>query len=114
VLAGDPLTRALAADALGRVQVPLPREERARRAGLLLDAMAADSYPAVRHLADRALGRLGVDEAATFEPSATAGERAAVVGRLRALLGAGATGPSPAEVAALRAGAPGQDVDIGE
>jgi hypothetical protein len=113
-LSGDPLTRAVAADALGRVQVPLPPEERARRAGLLLEAMAGDTYPAVRHLASRALGRLGAEGASTFAPSATVGERAAAVAQLRARLGAGAAAPLPAEVAALRARAPQQDVDIGE
>src|SRR5262249_34903090 len=67
LFAGDPLTRAVAADALGRAQVPLPADERARRAGALLEAMASDTYPAVRHLAARSLARLGVDGAAAFE-----------------------------------------------
>jgi hypothetical protein len=114
VFTGDPVTRAIAADALGRAQVPLAPEERARRAGLLLEVMAGDTYPAVRHLAARALGRLGVDGAAAFDPSAPADERAAAVARLRARLGPGAVAPPPAEVAALRARAPRQDVDIGE
>jgi predicted CXXCH cytochrome family protein len=110
LFSGDPLTRAVAADALGRVQAPLAPDERARRAGRLLEAMAHDTYPAVRHLAARALGRLGVDGAASFDPSATAEERAATIARLRT----GAVAPLPAEVAALRAEAPRQDVDIGE
>jgi hypothetical protein len=114
VFAGDPLTRAGAAGALGRVQVPLEPEARARRAGLLLEAMAGDTYPAVRHLAVRALGRLGVPRTGDFDPSATAVIRAAAVEGLRARLGAAALAPPPADVAALRSRAPRQDVDIGE
>jgi predicted CXXCH cytochrome family protein len=114
VFAGDPVTRAIAADALGRAQVPLPPEERARRAGQLLEAMAGDTYPAVRQLAARALGRLGVEGAAAFDPSGAPAARATAVARLRARLGPNATAPPADEVAALRARAPRQDVDIGE
>jgi predicted CXXCH cytochrome family protein len=114
LFAGDPLTRAVAADALGRVQLPISPDERARRSGLLLEAMAGDTYPAVRHLAARALGRLGAPRMGDFDPSATPVIRAAAVEGLRARLGGAALAPPPAEVAALRSRAPRQDVDIGE
>ena len=56
LFAGDPITRAVAADALGRAQVPLDPAARATREDALLAAMSGDDYPAVRHLAWRALG----------------------------------------------------------
>ena len=108
---GDPITRAVSADALGRAQVPLDAKARAAREGALLEAMASDAYPAVRHLAWRALGRLGVD-ARGYDPSADAKARAAVVERVRA--GLGVAPPSPALVTRLRARATNRDIEIGE
>ncbi|HEY4188142.1 MAG TPA: cytochrome c3 family protein [Polyangia bacterium] len=60
---GDPIARAVAADALGRAPQSAtlashPVEGTPSRVGLLLEAMARDRYPAVRHLAARALGRV--------------------------------------------------------
>jgi predicted CXXCH cytochrome family protein len=111
VFAGDALERAVAADALGRVQVPLSPPARAAREGALLEVMATDSYPAVRHLAARSLGRLGLD-AGAFDPSAPAADRRAFVARLRSASRAPEIGAS--EVAALHARAPEEPIEIGE
>jgi hypothetical protein len=118
---GPPVARAAAADALGRAPgADAPGDVRARRVGALLDVMAGDRYPAVRHLAWRSLRRLvapdaspGAGFAADYDPSDTAAARAEAVGRLRALLGKAALAPSPA-LAALRAGARDRDLEIGE
>jgi hypothetical protein len=109
LFSGGPVTRAVAADALGRAQVPLDADARTRREAALLDAMTTDAYPAVRHLAARALGRLGVEGAADYDPSSDLPARTAAVERLRA--GLGARGRT---VAVGRAPAPSEDVEIGE
>jgi hypothetical protein len=114
LFAGDPITRAVAADGLGRAQVALDGQARAERQGALLEAMTSDAYPAVRHLAARALGRLGVDAASGYDPSALPAARAAAVERLRGGLGAPAPPPPRQLVERLRARAQGEDVDIGE
>ena len=113
LFSGDSVTRAVSADALGREQVPLGPGARAARVGALLEAMAGDDYPAVRHLAWRALGRLGGD-AAGYDPSADGRARRAAVVRLSARPGGGGTKPAPEVVARLRARAVGEDVEIGE
>jgi hypothetical protein len=137
LFAGDPVARAVAADAVGRAPwpaAPADREQTAKtRAGLLLEAMAGDRYPAVRHLAARALGRVlgeGSPEAAAwarrFDATAAAPERAAVLASLRRALppswgqpsrapsSRDETGPDAARVARLRADARRVDIDIGE
>ena len=123
LFAGDPIARALAADALGRAPVFTGAPDPARaRAALLLEAMARDRYPAVRHLAARALARV----MAPLSPTAAAAARAydatgPSLERARAVaaVGAALTGPSsPAldsvRLAALRAEAARADIDIGE
>jgi predicted CXXCH cytochrome family protein len=110
--AGDPVTRALAVDALGRAQVPLTPDERALRAGALLDVMGHDDYPAVRHLAWRGLGRLGVES--DFNPSASAQARATTIQQLRARLGSSAVPLPHDRLAALRARASSEGIEIGE
>jgi hypothetical protein len=116
---GPPVARAAAADALGRAPVA-DADARARRVGALLDVMAHDRYPAVRHLAWRSLRRLvapdaapGVGFAADYDPSADPVERNDAVGRLRATLHDSAIALPPA-LAALRAGARDRDLEIGE
>ncbi len=113
LFAGDPITRAVAADALGRAQVTLTPAARASRVGALLEAMTGDAYPAVRHLAWRALERLGV-AAPDYDPSAEAAARAAVVARIRARVATDALAPAPELVARLRARGHGEDIEIGE
>jgi predicted CXXCH cytochrome family protein len=109
LFAGDPITRAVSADALGRAQVPLAPAERASRVGALVEAMTGDAYPAVRHLAWRALERLGV-AARDYDPSADVATRAAVVARIRMGLAADAVAPGPR----LPARGHGEDIEIGE
>jgi hypothetical protein len=112
-LAGDPLARAVAVDALGREAAD--PQERARRLGTLLAVMADDHYPAVRHIAWRSLRRLvapaaeaGTGLAADYDPSADAAARAEAVARLRRALGS-------AVVAVDRpAGVADADLEIGE
>ena len=116
---GPPVARAAAADALGRAPLTDPGA-RARRVGALLDVMAQDRYPAVRHLAWRSLRRLlapdaspGAGLAADYDPSANLAERDDAVGRLRAILRDSVLAPPPA-LTALRSGARDRDLEIGE
>ena len=112
---GGPIERAVAADALGRAQVVLDAGARARREAALLEAMASDTYPAVRHLAARALGRLGVAGATDYDPSAEPETRAEAVARLRRQLELGVEGRGPEmRVAAGRAPIKDEDIEIGE
>ncbi len=113
------MARAVAADALGRAPAP-DADDRARRVGALLDVMARDRYPAVRHLAWRSLRRLlapdaspGARLAADYDPSANPAERDDAVRRLRTLLRDSTVAP-PAALTALRAGARDRDLEIGE
>jgi predicted CXXCH cytochrome family protein len=97
VVDGDPVTRAISADALGRAPVRAGASARDRSAALL-GTMAEDRYPAVRHIAWRALRRLPGQAAlaADYDPSGTAAARAAVVARVRAALAiASPSGPRP-------------------
>lgn len=108
----------MAADALGRAPADAPG--RARRVGALVDVTSEDRFPAVRHLAWRGVRRLiapdappGTVPAADYDPAAKAAERRRVVAALRAALGGSAVVPVPALVA-LRRGASGPDLEIGE
>jgi len=120
ILGGEPVARAVAADAFGRAPPPIAGDDRARRLGILLDVMAHDRTPAVRHLAWRSLRRLAAPGAqpgsglgADYDPSGTPAERARVVTGLRAALGA-VTEPARAELAARRDPALDLDLEIGE
>ncbi len=120
ILSGDPIERAVAADALGRSRVPAGRDARAVRVGRLLEVMAGDDYPAVRYLAARALGQLLPAPAlaaplAGYDPNGAAGERQRAVVRLRASLPERAVAaPAPALVRRLRAAATEVAIEIGE
>ncbi len=109
LFAGDPIARAVAAEALGTAPfAALPDAGsggglgsdpvttasvsalRATREAALLDAMAADRYPAVRHLAARALARLleagrapARALATAFDATAPAARRAGILAALR-------------------------------
>jgi len=118
LLSGDPIERAVAADALGRTRAPAGAPARAVRTGLLLDAMANDGYPAVRHLAARALGRLvpSLPALAAYDPNddRSAARRAAVE-RVRASLPpSSVAAPDPARAQRLREAATAVAIDIGE
>jgi hypothetical protein len=122
--AGDPVARALAADALGLAPAMSGHAAAvvSSRAGLLLESMAGDRYPAVRHLAARALARLlepglpaAAAQARAFDPTAPAPARARQLAELRAQLALPpASLPPPSRVAALRRQARAVDIDIGE
>jgi len=121
--AGDPIVRAVAADALGRAPSAAGKTTRrdgdALRAGLLLQAMEGDRYPAVRHLAARALARVVGDpvarQARAFDATATAPVREQALAALRAALPRTALHPiDPRRLARLRAEARQVDIDIGE
>ncbi len=118
LLSGDPIERAVAADALGRTNAPAAPAALAARAGLLLEAMADDDYPAVRHLAARALGRLVPFRAAlaAYDPNQSrAGERRAAAERVRASLPpSSVVAPDAARVRRLRNAAAAVAIDIGE
>jgi hypothetical protein len=141
LFAGDPVARAVAAFALGaaplvsspsRSAVPLARDPSgglshgAARVGLLLEAMAGDRYPAVRHLAARSLARIlaaAAPQAAAlaraFDSTADAAARARALAALReALIGHTSddleTDLAPPRLARLRAEARRVDIDIGE
>jgi predicted CXXCH cytochrome family protein len=116
---GPPVARAVAADALGRAPIS-DSGARARRLEALLEAMAADGYPAVRHLAWRGMRRLAAPGApagsgfgADFDPSANADDRRRAVERLRASLGT-AEVPAPGSLTEMRPRAQDQDLEIGE
>jgi hypothetical protein len=111
VATGDPVTRAVAADALGRAPPLGGAPARAARMAALLDVMAGDRYPAVRHIAWRSLRRLSADAASDFDPSAERADRARVVARVRGELGIDAT---PAPRLAARVPPRDQDLEIGE
>jgi predicted CXXCH cytochrome family protein len=120
LFAADPLGRAVAADALGRAPSSGP-DQRARRLGALLEAMQGDSYPAVRHVAWRALRRLAAPDAlpaaglaADYDPSGDTVQRARVVARVHRELGVAAAGPAVPTVTALRAKARDRALEIGE
>jgi len=92
------------------------------RAALLLEAVAHDRYPAIRHLAARALARVAdrlspaaAAAARAYDATGPTSARARTVAAVRAALG----GPPPPELdgarlAALRAEAARADIDIGE
>jgi predicted CXXCH cytochrome family protein len=127
LFAGDPVARALAADAIGRA--PWPSAEGGGRQrpenhrwSVLLAAMAGDRYPAVRHLAARALTRLlyGRRPAAArlttaFDATADTSARDSQIAALRDSLSLPVATPSEVgRIAALRARARLADIDIGE
>ena len=118
LLSGDPIERAVAADALGRTGAPAAAPALAVRSGLLLDAMANDDYPAVRHLAARALGRLvpNLPALRAYDPNEDRAEdRRAAVERVRTSLPpASVAAPDPVRVRRLRDAAVAVAIDIGE
>jgi predicted CXXCH cytochrome family protein len=111
LFAGDPIERAVAADALGGSTTP----STGHQAALLLEVLEQDPYPAVRRFAARALARRVPALAArlsTFVPESTPDERHAMAAELRKQLGG--TWPSSEILKALRAQAEAQAIDIGE
>ncbi|HMI93891.1 MAG TPA: cytochrome c3 family protein, partial [Polyangiales bacterium] len=122
LLAGDPIERALAADALGRrVRSDTPHAELARRTGLLLDALRDDDYPAVRAIAWRSLRALlstsvpaRVPPVTAFTPTDDRERRLRSLSAITAQLPREAVLPVPAEIAATRTRATDIAIFIGE
>ena len=129
LFAADPIGRAVAAEALGaapeiRGETEKSARGRAVRQAALLSALANERYPAVRHLAGRALARLLATQhrvaesalAAAYDATAPAAERTAQIARLeRALPEAARLRDAQASrVADLRAKSRVRDIDIGE
>lgn len=111
LFAGDPIARALAADALGRAR---SRAARARRVALLLDVMERDPYPAIRHFALRSARRLleGDPTLERFVPEIPAAQRSAQLEPLRSRF---SLPPQlDARIQALRAQSRHLDIEIGE
>jgi hypothetical protein len=105
---GDPIERAVAAAALGRVDHD---DDRPRRVGFLLEAMRNDPYPAVRGIAWRSVRNLGVDA-----PITTFTATDDTLARMDAIEGldVAATPPDPQRVAGLRLRADERAIEIGE
>jgi predicted CXXCH cytochrome family protein len=122
LLTGDPIERALAADALGRnAFADTAPAELARRAGLLFDSLRDDAYPAVRAIAWRSLravlstnapGR--VPPVAAFTATDDRDARARQLAAIAAQLPAGAIETIPRDLAALRSHATDTAIFIGE
>ncbi|MDD9945063.1 MAG: multiheme c-type cytochrome [Myxococcales bacterium] len=122
LLAGDPIERATAADALGREAADATGAQVGPRVALLLDTLAQDAYPAVRQIAWRSVRALLARHApatapelahfvATDEPAA----RKAVISNIAARLPQGfATLADPDRVTALRSQADAIQIEIGE
>jgi len=122
LLTGDPIERALAADALGRgALADMPRVELARRAGLLLDTLREDDYPAVRAIAWRSLRAVLGTQTPGRVPPVTAytatddrERRARSLAAIAAQLPSDAALPVPAELAAARTHSTDVAIFIGE
>ena len=119
ILGGEALSRAVAADAIGRAPASADPDVQGRRLGLLLEAMQGDPYPAVRELAWRALrraapaGSIAELPGQTYDPSAPLASRVRAVDALRNVL-KGAILPARDRVAALRGSVADRDLEIGE
>jgi hypothetical protein len=114
LLAGDPIERASAAHALGTPESPAPLPP---RAGLLLDSMLHDDYPAVRAIAWSALRRLwnGTPPPSNaFTATDTKAAREKAIAGIRAHLSQAAEAPDAGLTARLREQAAAVAIHIGE
>jgi predicted CXXCH cytochrome family protein len=121
LLAGDPIERALAADALGREEAAGTGAPVPERIGLLLDSLRADDYPAVRAIAWRSLRALlsartgAAPDVAAFTATDSAEVRGQVLDELESGWPAGTVrAPDRAMTRALRAQASDVRIAIGE
>ncbi len=114
LFAGDPIERALAAQALGRWSQVSGRE---RPASLLLKVIEHDPYPVVRRFAARALGELLPHlsaQIAAFVPESPLSERTAFVALLKPAVPPTAAPFDQAFLQSLRHQAAAQAIEIGE
>ncbi|MGD8861641.1 MAG: cytochrome c3 family protein [Myxococcales bacterium] len=124
LLSGDPIERAVAADALGGPEADAAGADAAARAGLLLDSMLRDDYPAVRAIAWRSLRALlsthgpgAALHVRAFTPTDGRIRRARAIARIRTRLRAAdvrVVQPDPAAAQRLRAEADDARIFIGE
>jgi hypothetical protein len=121
LFAGDPIERALAADALGRAEASATGAPVPARIGVLLDVLIADDYPAVRAIAWRSLRALigelpnaAPPDVVAFTPTDTREQRLRSVTQVVAALPSGAFVPPAAATLALRARTPDVQISIGE
>ncbi len=119
LLRGDPVRKAVAAAALGR-SPPASPPDRAMTLGVLLNTMAFDRYPAVRHIAWRSLRKLLAAQEPSarrpddYAPSGDAATRLRDVRRIWSTLRDAAEVPDPVAVFQMRKEASLGDVEIGE
>jgi hypothetical protein len=100
--------------AIGRDEAPGRRDA---RLGLLVSAMRDDPYPALRHIAWRALRSVASDRAlapSLFTSTDPAPDRARAIDVITALLAEPVSPPDPALAAELRARAAEIAIEIGE
>jgi hypothetical protein len=121
LFAGDPIERALAADALGRAEAHGDPARAPSRAGMLFDVMLADDYPAVRSIAWRSLRALialrlpdATPPVGAFTPTDARAQRAAQIAAIASRLPDDFAVAPGASVLALRAQAPAVQIAIGE
>jgi predicted CXXCH cytochrome family protein len=121
LLAGDPIERAIAADALGRTEASAASAPVQERLGLLLDTLQDDGYPAVRAIAWRSLRSLlaehypqALPKVTALTPTDTREARARSLAAVTAALPQGAVRAPQAELGALRAEAKDPGIFIGE
>jgi predicted CXXCH cytochrome family protein len=120
LLGGDPIERAIAADALGRIEASATAPVR-DRLGLLLDTLQDESYPAVRAIAWRSLRSLlaeryphALPNVSALTPTDTQDVRAHSLAAVLSALPESAVHAPPAELRALRAQATDAQIFIGE
>ena len=120
LLAGDPLERAVAAHALGKVDAQHAPGFRPQRLGLLLGTLEHDPYPAVRTIAQRSLlALLGPDSparalAVAYVATARRSERQVRAHEIAAATAEQIIPPAAELMQALRARADAGAIDIGE
>jgi hypothetical protein len=122
LLAGDPVERAVAAQALGQASARYAAGYEPELLGLLADAALSDAYPAVRSIANRSLRAVltrkhpsAATQLAAYSSTDPPAARAAALHAATRLLGsAGLQPPEPALVARLRAAASEVAIEIGE
>jgi hypothetical protein len=122
LLAGDPVERAVAAQALGQPNAHYAARYEPQLLGLLADAAISDSYPAVRSIASRSLRAVltrehpsAVDAWAAYSPTDPPASRQAALRGLTAALGTAALQlPESALAARLRAESDQVAIEIGE
>jgi len=115
---GDPIERAIAADALGQRRRATSEETRSARLGALFDVMREDPYPAIRRIAWRSARAIGRAEDApwdAFVETDGQDEREAALAAIRAVLPPDAiVDPDPEIVNPLRDDAAQVAIQIGE